>query len=223
MTDEKSENVKATPQNNPQNTRQQTKSSTGKTCCIIAVIVILVIVLFIGSFFLRYWIGLKFYNQSSNSTSESYGGNWRLDMTDSTTTTGPVTSIDTSGSGTLTFTMPSNEGGKFESSGEWNSEGSGTVGPSSTSSTIAGKVHVAGEIKSDKLHLTISYTEESCKTTLTTPLGSSVSEGCDPGTLPDPHDIDLEIRDGAATTSDVTTDKNGYKIIWRENWSIHKI
>lgn len=162
-------------------------------------------------------------SNSNSSTSVSYGGSWNLQVLSNSTTTGVGPSLlKTTGTGTVDFDMPNAEGGKFTASGPWSSKGSGTVGPSSATASITGKISLTGEIKSGKLHFTITYTEEECPVTIVTPIGSSTTNNCDPNNVPDIHTIDIDIKDGAAASSTVTRGgmAAGYSFTGTENWTL---
>jgi hypothetical protein len=210
-----------------QNVQNQTNRSShpGRNFCIASAIIV-----FLGFLAIVIWfVYVNFLNNPSansgktnNSKSSNTSGNWTLTMTSPFSTTGPETSLTGEGKTTINFTMPSSEGQKFTASGPWNSELHGSVGPSTETTTITGKITLNGEIKNGKLTFLPEFKETSCRNEIVTPIGSQVTTNCDPNSIPDQKTITIETTNNATAYADIATNFGLYSYNWKENWKLTK-
>ena len=209
------------------------KNSCLKNFLIILIIIIVLGVLApFGFIFLRgsdspFWAnitkkldGTNTNTNSSTNSSTTYSGDWTLSMTSPISMTSIQTRLEGTGSAKATFTIPSKEGGTFTSTGNWTSEAHGVVGASNDSSNIDGKINLSGEIKDGKLHFNITYSEEKCTTVVSTPIGGITNTTCNPESVPDPHDITIDITDGAIVSQNIPKTGTNYSYNWLENWTL---
>jgi hypothetical protein len=140
-------------------------------------------------------------------------------MTSPFSTTGPETNLVGEGTATINFSISGNQ---FSGTGEWSSELSGTVGPSTETSTVSGSVTINGTIQNGKLSFLPVFTETSCRNEIVTAIGSQVTTDCNPNSIPDQETIVIEPEDNATATADVATNFGSYSYNWKENWSLSR-
>jgi hypothetical protein len=140
-------------------------------------------------------------------------GSWTLSMTDTTVSSSPDTSLNGTDSGQASFTMPS--AGTFTAVGDWSGHSSGTSGPSTVDGTVSGKMTIAGQVTSGKLHYTVTYSYTQCATTIVNALGTNTDNSC-PTTPPAAHSIDINITNGATASYAITS----AAVTGTEHWTL---
>lgn len=187
-------------------------------------IIVGVLILIIAIMFLRFWLSNRTNSAASSTKTNtvSTSGNWTLSMTSPVSMTGPETSLQGEGRTSISLQIPSKSGEKITATGDWTSETSGTVGMGTTTGTVTGKITVTGEVKNNKFVFTPTYLPEVCTGTVSTPIGGSTSNTCDPNSIPQPKSITIDITENATATNDVATNYGSYSYDWKEIWKLTK-
>lgn len=160
-------------------------------------------------------------NKATTKETTNTNGTWKLTMTDQISDTGPETSLTGNGSAETAIFQIS--GGKFTASGDYESQVSGVVGASADNGTTKGRIDISGQINGSRLSFTSTIIPLECHATVQLPMGAITNDQCDPNQYPDPHEITIDLKDGATATNNWQQTKNGYTLSWTEYWKLTKV